>query len=207
MHPVYAVSADKIAPLLETLPPTDPPPLGDQKRGAHVGNATGDPEWYTPAPYIEAARAVLGIIDLDPASCETANQIVKAERYYTKEDDGPVMPWWGNVWMNPPYAAAPIARFAKKLREEFEAGAVSAAVVLVNNATETKWFADLIACASAVCFPSGRVHFWHPDKEDTSPLQGQAILYLGPTPERFAEEFAVFGWVATNIRQPKKGGA
>ena len=43
-----------------------------------VTQNTGNNEWYTPPVFIEAARAVMGSIDTDPASCETANQNVKA---------------------------------------------------------------------------------------------------------------------------------
>ncbi len=35
---------------------------------AHAGQNTGDTEWFTPAVYAEAARRVLGVTDLDPAS-------------------------------------------------------------------------------------------------------------------------------------------
>jgi hypothetical protein len=52
-------------------------------------------EHYTPAKYIEAARTVLGGIDLDPASCEEANKVVKATAFFYKDDDGLTKEWWG----------------------------------------------------------------------------------------------------------------
>ena len=60
-------------------------------------------EWYTPAPYIEAARRVMGEIDLDPASSTFANHIVRAKMYYAIEDNGLEQNWKGRVWLNPPY--------------------------------------------------------------------------------------------------------
>lgn len=51
-----------------------------------VNQTSGKTEWYTPKEIIEAARATMGGIDLDPASCESANRIVKATTYYTAPD-------------------------------------------------------------------------------------------------------------------------
>jgi hypothetical protein len=149
-------------------------------------------EWYTPPVYAQRAAEVMGRIDLDPASCHAANQAVDAAQYYTVEDDGLDQLWFGRVFMNPPYTRTLIQQFCEKLVEQYLAGHVTQAVVLVNSATETRWFQALLSVASAVCFPVGRVQFWHPDKP-TTPMQGQAVLYLGDNTAGFTTAFNDLG--------------
>lgn len=166
-------------------------------RGNHVAKNSGENEWYTPPVYIEAAREVMGSIDLDPASCDTAQEIVKAKIFYCAEDDGTRKPWGGNVWLNPPYSKDWIGEFVEKLYvEHVKDKRVKQAIVLVNNATETAWFQRLLVMASAVCFICGRIKFL--DKSGTeanTPLQGQIALYIGNDPESFMRGFSEFGAV------------
>lgn len=163
----------------------------------HVAHNSGENEWYTPPQYIAAAREVMGEIDLDPASSEVAQKIVQAEQFFTKDDDGLQQDWCGRVWMNPPYSGDLVGKFAEKLADAYDSNKVSAAVVLVNNATESKWFQRLAASATAICFPRGRIRYL--DSTGTpanSPLQGQAFLYFGGDVNAFAEVFQQFGFVA-----------
>lgn len=164
--------------------------------GAHVGNNSGENEWYTPTEYIEAARDVLGEIDLDPASSEAANEIVKAAEIFTVKDNGLEQDWHGRVWMNPPYSQPSVEHFCQKLARHVEGGDIVASVVLVNNATETAWFQCLGRIATALCFPKGRVRFWSPGQDSAAPLQGQALLYTGPQTDQFCHRFASMGIVA-----------
>ena len=165
----------------------------------HVAQNSGNNEWYTPADYIEAARNVLGSIDLDPASNPLANEVVKAETYYTAEDSGLDHEWSGRVWMNPPYAGDLVGKFITKLHASYLSEHVDQAIVLVNNATETAWFQKLTEVTSAICFPRRRVRFWSPTKDEAAPLQGQAVLYLGENTTEFIKTFSSFGLVVSVI--------
>jgi len=165
----------------------------------HVAQNSGEFEWYTPAPYIEAARATMGTIDLDPCSTAVANEVVKAAQFFTAAEDDLTQEWGGCVWMNPPYAQPLITDFLGKLVAEVDTQRVTQAVVIVNNGTETRWGGIFLNAASALCFPCGRVKFWHPKQESapppkkSTPLQGQVVAYLGPNANEFVTHFEKFG--------------
>jgi hypothetical protein len=162
----------------------------------HIAYNSGNNEWYTPSEYIEAARNVMGRIELDPALSELANETVQSGRFFSIQDNGLKQSWSGKVWMNPPYASELIGQFCNKLSEYFSSGDITEAIALVNNATETTWFNTLIECASAIVFPKTRVKFRMPNGETGAPLQGQAVIYFGDKPDNFMAEFKHFGWGA-----------
>jgi len=167
--------------------------MSPKEKRVHVTHNSGNNEWYTPVEYIESARRVLQVIELDTASSHLANVVVKALTYYTIQDDGLTKPWKGKTWMNPPYSNKLIEKFCKKLVFYYAVGDVTEAIVLVNNATETKWFHVLAQYASAMVFPQGRISYYSPDGESKSPLQGQVFLYLVENTDKFVEEFAQYG--------------
>ncbi len=157
---------------------------GGTKLSEHV-------EWYTPAMYIEAARQVLGAIDLDPASSEQANQTVQAATYYSEADDGLEQEWHGRVWLNPPYGKGS-GQFTSKLVEEYEAGNTTAAVLLLNAyGFDSSWFQPL--WEHPICFTDHRVTFSSPTHKSGGPANGNIFIYLGPDDRAFAEVFRPFG--------------
>lgn len=162
------------------------------KTTAELIVSSNENDWYTPEKYIEAARAVLGAIDLDPASCKLANKTVKAKKFYTIQDDGLHLPWKGRLWMNPPYGRL-AGEFVGRLLLEYEAGEVDAAILLVNsNCTDTDWFQPL--WDHRLCFTNHRIEFVHPTRERKSgSTHGSVFVYLGKNRKKFLAEFAQFG--------------
>ena len=178
------------------------PPSYETKDKPHVAQNSGNNEWYTPPEYIEAARVVLGGIDLDPASSPIANEIIKADKFYSSDDNGLEREWAGRIWMNPPYSQPEIEQFSKKLTASIESGNVTEAIVLVNNATETYWFQNMLAYCEAVCLIRGRVRFIDPQGNPSgAPLQGQALLYFGANREKFVEAYSKTGTILYGTRR------
>lgn len=167
------------------------------QRGA---SGTGENEWYTPDEYLDAARAVLGEIDLDPASSDAAQEKVQATKYFTKETNGLTRDWEGRVWLNPPYAQPFIAEFVSKMVAERRAGRVTAAIMLTHNYTDTAWFHEAAGLADAICFTRGRVKFYDASGAIAAPTQGQAFTYFGDDIAAFATAFAGVGFVVTPFR-------
>jgi DNA N-6-adenine-methyltransferase (Dam) len=162
-------------------------------------------EWYTPARYIEAAREVMGGIDLDPASCDMANETVKAERYYSEEENGLMLPWHGNVWLNPPFSAEglvnPLRFWVGKLLEEYAKGDASQAILLVTAGIERNWFQSL--WQYPICFPDHQIIYSRLGDIPSHKRHGDCFVYLGTNEDKFIEIFSQFGTIAKRVSTPK----
>jgi hypothetical protein len=179
-------------------------PLTATERGSSYLRTTDD--WYTPVQYVNAARTVMGDIELDPATSHYANQTVRARRIYTINDDGlaPSNLWSGNVWMNPPYGSQQVP-FLERLVREHKSGNVPQAVACVNGYRyDARWFQPL--WEFPICFSAKRVKFLggagsgNPKTEDdNSPANGTVFIYMGAHKQRFADEFRRFGHVVTEV--------
>lgn len=174
--------------------PSSPAIVEAKERKLGRVTVTGDAEWYSPAYLVDRARKAMGGIDLDPASCEDANRVVKATSFYTEADNGLHKPWFGRIWLNPPYSATEILAFSQRLAHEYTEGKVSQACVLVSNSTETKWFAALSSVATAAVFLHSRVQFTSGrGRANRKPLQGYVVMYVGTRTDRFLDAFKGLG--------------
>jgi len=154
---------------------------------------TGEFERYTPEKYIEAARKVLGEIDLDPCTSKQAQKIVKAKHYFTEKDDGLAQEWHGRIFMNPPYHRDLAPKFITKLVAELKSERAVAAILLTNNSTDTDWFDEALKACTGICFTHGRIKFYVPEGPDVLPTQGQTFFYFGDDVQRFEDVFCVIG--------------
>lgn len=146
--------------------------------------------WGTPLWLLDKARYVMGSIDTDPASNEAANRLVRATTFYTKETNGLVQPWFGNIFLNPPYSS--VAPWIDRLPFR---SPTQQAVVVVNNCTDAAWCQGLMKYADRLCFTKGRIAFLKEGTAVSGTRQGQIVAYLGPNTLRFDEAFTDRGYI------------
>ncbi|MEH1775084.1 DNA N-6-adenine-methyltransferase [Nostoc sp.] len=169
-------------------------------------------EHYTPTSIIEMAREVLGDIDLDPCSSETANKIVQAKKYFTKECNGLRLGWCSedreplSVWCNPPGSqyikpSLPMLFWQKLLREINRCNVTHAIFLayspdMVRQSRKTTGTSML---AFPVCQPDDRIVFLDGDlRPKTSPPHGNLVVYIPgviDNTEGFKRVFSQLGYV------------
>lgn len=155
--------------------------------------------WFTPSLYTELAKEVMGDIDLDPFSSDEANKHVVAKRYFTINDNAFEQEWFqdqGRVFMNPPYTRKIIDAAAEMFLEQLMLEKVTQGIVLVNNATETRWFQSLLQQCNAMCLPDRRIAFENVDgKHVSGNTRGQVFMYFGHRVTKFKEVFSKIGFI------------
>lgn len=133
--------------------------------------ATKD-EWLTPPDIIRA----LGNFDLDPCA-PVRRPWDMARRHYSIADNGMAKPWFGRVWLNPPYGDETFKWIAR-------GAAHGNAMCLIFARTETKGFHNEVwAKADAIFFFKGRLKFFHVDGNGASGAANapSCIVAYGPS--------------------------
>lgn len=150
-------------------------------------------EWYTPPGIVESAREFLGGIDLDPASCLEANEIVKAEIYYNKDQNGLLQPWeHKRIFVNPPGGRGQVALWWQKAIDTLAKRDVCIVFVLFSmNYLQTLQRSALFGPLEfKVCVPRKRIAYISPDgKRCKSPPHPSAIVGLGGDLQAFRDAF------------------
>jgi len=104
-------------------------------------------DWWTPPEIFE----LLGMkFDLDPCAPVGGVPWIPAANHYS--ENGLDRPWFGTVWLNPPYGKH-TGLWLKKMHE-YRNG-----IALVFSRTDCKWFHDYAVAADAIFFLKGRVAF------------------------------------------------
>jgi hypothetical protein len=124
--------------------------------GSHQSARSQTDTWFSPPALLEALGGWQSF-DLDPCS-HAERPWPTARQHYTQEDNGLLLPWFGRVWLNPPYSIALITRFLGRLAEHDRGTA------LIFARTETDPFHRFVwEAASGLLFLRGRLNFHRVD--------------------------------------------
>lgn len=124
--------------------------------------------WLTPPGIIQA----LGVFDLDPCTPDVMPWETARVRYTIKEN-GLASPWFGRVWLNPPYGRE-AAKWLNKMTTH------NNGVALIFARTETKdFFRYVWDQADGLLFIKGRLFFHHAGGTKAKANAGAPSVLIG----------------------------
>lgn len=139
-------------------------------------------------------------VDLDPCSNSHETPQVRAERYFTEEDDGLSFPWiCSTLFMNPPYRY--VGKWVRKFIDEHQSGRMKQGIALVAASNDTKWWQEIGHTGALICNIDGRLHF---DSAPHIPCKEGArfpsvLFYVGNHGERFIQSFHTVGVITRKV--------
>ncbi len=124
-----------------------------------AGMSSGWNAWSTPQNVLDTLCEVVGgRFDLDPCASRQSRLRKHARHYLTEVEDGLGQPWYGQVYINPPYGP-PLSRWTAKAVEEVASCRADLVIGLVPARTDTRWWHNTIAGLSDVWLLRGRLAF------------------------------------------------
>lgn len=159
--------------------------------------------WQTPAWVYEGIAERIGGFDLDPCSGESTT-IGEWNYYLSLGMDGLQWPWFGDVWVNPPFSFK--SDWVEHAVEQHEYNDdVDRIFLLTPDSTDVKsWFhGKIVPAADYVWFAEGRVKFLEPQTGEPagSPSFGTAVSVFGEIPCTLRNWFHEHGWLAETASQ------
>lgn len=180
----------------------------------NIRHSSRSDSWHTPEHIIEKARAVLGTIDLDPASDERANERIKAKHIITREQDGLAASWpEGAIFLNPPGGrignASTMGLFWKRLMDHRDAGLLTHAIFMafsIEALAVTQGYGSRSIGMFPLCVPRKRISFLGPDGEPgQAPSHANCIAYVPGSVDKtalFADTFEDLGVIMNKGANP-----
>jgi len=106
-------------------------------------------DWYTPKWIFDELDIKF---DLDPCHPKQRIPWIPVEKHYSLEDDGLKSPWFGNVWLNPPYGKE-TSIWLEKMHNHRNG------IALVFARTDCQWYHNYVTRADGLLFLKGRIRF------------------------------------------------
>lgn len=129
--------------------------LGSHQRAIGKSQVHITPEWIIDA---------LGPFDLDPCAASPRPWSCARNNY---TEDGLTSPWFGFVFLNPPFHRYQVAAWIGRMAQHDNG------IALLHARTETAWFEPCWRHASALLFMAQRITFHKPDGSMQTTAKGE----------------------------------
>lgn len=155
-------------------------------------------EWETPPDLVSDIDQAVNGIDLDPCSGDHTDI---GNTNYTIETDGLTEPWFGTVFVNPPFSYK--SEWLQKATTEIQKERTDTIVVLTPDGTDVQswWHGQIAEHATYVCFVKGRKRFYiGGEPSDKDPPFGIALSVFGECPDDLLNALQDWGHVVKTVR-------